>query len=76
MNRFAGAWGDVPASSGDVEGLLDEAVVSPTIARVGGALARHSSTLARATAYRFLGSFDEEMGSRVNGGGPEASHTP
>ena len=34
-------FGDVPASSGDVEGLLDEAVVSPTMGRgAGAALAR------------------------------------
>ena len=55
-------FGDVPASSGDVEGLLDEAVVSPTIAR--GPLAPwHAEALAtraRATASSFLGSFDEE----------------
>ena len=55
-------FGEAQASSGDVEGLLDEAVVSPTIAR--GPLAPwHAEALAtraRATASSFLGSFDEE----------------
>ena len=55
-------FGDVPASSGDVEGLLDEAVVaSPTIGRsVAPWHAEALATRARATHQSFLGSFDEE----------------
>ena len=55
-------FGEAQASSGDVEGLLDESVVAPTMAR--GPLppwhAEALATRARATAPRFLGSFDEE----------------
>ena len=53
-------FGEAQASSGDVEGLLDE-VVSPTIGRsVAPWHAEALATRARATAPRFLGSFDEE----------------
>ena len=55
-------FGEAQASSGDVEGLLDEAVVSPTLGR-GPMPPWHAEALAtraRATAPRFLGSFDEE----------------
>ena len=54
-------FGEAQASSGDVEGLLDEAVASPTIGRsVAPWHAEALATRARATAPRFLGSFDEE----------------
>jgi len=44
-----------------VEGLLDEVAVSPTIGRsVAPWHAEALATRARATAPRFLGSFDEE----------------
>jgi len=52
-------FGEAQASSGDVEGLLDESVVSPTIGR--SVAPWHAEALAtRARATRTWGSFDEE----------------